>query len=53
MKTEKDNGNWNTNTGQFKTNKRAIAMNITLPQWSSKRIIEQMKLAVNQHQVGI
>jgi len=47
MKTVTDNGNWNTNTGQFRTNKLAFANNMTLPQWSSKRVIESTELAVN------
>ena len=47
MKTEKDNGNWNTNTGQFRNNKVATTNNMTFPQWSSKRTIEAIKLAVN------
>ena len=47
MKTEKDHGNWNTNAGQFQTNKLAIANNMTFPQWSSKQTIEETKLPVN------
>ena len=47
MKTEKDNGNWNTNTGQFHTNKLATTNNMTFLQWSSKYTIKAIKLAVN------
>ena len=47
VKTKKDKGKWNTNTGQFKTTQIATAKNITLPQWSNKRTILQTELAVN------
>ena len=44
---KKNDGNWSTNTGQFKSTEMAIASNITLHQWSSKLIIKETKLAVN------
>ena len=47
LETKQDHGVWNTSNGKFNTNKMAIAKDITLPQFSSKRRINNTTLSIN------
>ena len=45
----KDKGVWITNTGTFKTTKRATAENIGLPDFYNKRIIPKAIFSINKN----
>ena len=47
MSMSTDNGRWNTNTGLFKTNKKANILNMKLPRFSNKREIRNTVTVVN------
>ena len=48
--TKKDNGIWSTNNGNFATNKLAVARDISLPQFTTKRRIKSAELSINPNQ---
>ena len=47
MEISDDNGRWVTNTGKFETQKKAKMINIGLPEFSNKRIIEEAEMSIN------